>query len=476
MISSAYRQIATAIALTSATTLAVGAGFNSGSTGADGAFNPSVDITVPLPPSGILNYTTVNIPAGVTVRFGRNATNTPVILLATGDVIIAGTLDVSGGDSLTSDVNLPGDRSIPGLGGPGGFDGGRGGLAQSSRRGGNGLGPGGGRAGETSNDGSIPQGGGGGGYGVGGGSAFVSNTTLGTGIGGGSYGSALLAPLVGGSGGGGGGGAFGLNGLAGSGGGGGGGAILIASSGTVNVTGSILAHGGNSGNTAINSDVTGLNGSGGGGSGGAIRIVAAAVIGSGTLNVSGGLQGNNGDIRVKGGAGGLGRKSIEVVSTGTLKVSNTPSLIITSVAGIAAPAAPTGAGDISVPDTTPNPVTVNLMTTGVPPGGTVALTLTPLRGANTTATSTVLTGSVASATATASIDIPLGISALTASTSFTLTVAQGEALSRFAQNERVERVTLVATYGGPQQAKLITVSGKEYVVPAEVLRMASIGG
>jgi hypothetical protein len=30
--------------------------FDSGSTGADGDFNPPVSVEVPLPPSGILNY------------------------------------------------------------------------------------------------------------------------------------------------------------------------------------------------------------------------------------------------------------------------------------------------------------------------------------------------------------------------------------------------------------------------------------
>src|SRR5262245_17433813 len=50
--------------------------FTSGSTGADGAFSPTVNTTVALPPNGIFNYTTVNIPAGVTVTYTRNVTNT----------------------------------------------------------------------------------------------------------------------------------------------------------------------------------------------------------------------------------------------------------------------------------------------------------------------------------------------------------------------------------------------------------------
>src|SRR5437773_11728865 len=77
-------------------TPAVAQTFNSGSTGADGAFNPPADITLALPPSGVFNFTTINIPRGVTVRFRRNAANTPVTMLASGDVTIAGTIDVSG--------------------------------------------------------------------------------------------------------------------------------------------------------------------------------------------------------------------------------------------------------------------------------------------------------------------------------------------------------------------------------------------
>lgn len=42
--------------------------FDSGSTGADGDFAPASDITLGLPDSGIFNFTTVNIPEGVTVR------------------------------------------------------------------------------------------------------------------------------------------------------------------------------------------------------------------------------------------------------------------------------------------------------------------------------------------------------------------------------------------------------------------------
>src|SRR2546422_11215635 len=56
--------------------------FSSGSTGADGAFAPTANTTVTLPPSGVFNYTTVTIPAGVIVTLARNAANTPATILA----------------------------------------------------------------------------------------------------------------------------------------------------------------------------------------------------------------------------------------------------------------------------------------------------------------------------------------------------------------------------------------------------------
>jgi hypothetical protein len=59
---------------------------------------------------------------------------------------------------------------------------------------------------------------------------------------------------------------------------------------------------------------------------------------------------------------------------------------------------------------------------------------------------------------------------------YTIVVALGEALSRYAQNERVEKITLSATLGGRSKMTLITVSGKEYDAPPEALRIAALGG
>ena len=74
--------------------LAVFAQVNSGSNGSDGALSPTSDLVIDMAdhPDGIYHYTSVNIPAGVTVSFIPNAGNMPVVWLVQGDCVIAGAL------------------------------------------------------------------------------------------------------------------------------------------------------------------------------------------------------------------------------------------------------------------------------------------------------------------------------------------------------------------------------------------------
>ena len=228
-----------------APSLATAQTYTSGSTGADGPFSPpgtvpagstvtGSTVTVPLPPSGIFHFTTISIPAGVTVTFTKNAANTPAILLATGNITVSGTLDVSGKSG--------GPIGRPGAGGPGGFDGGAGGDGVTTTTAGAGLGPGGGLPGTTC-------GGTGGSYGTQGTTGastspyYYSCATPGTL--GPPYGSPLLRPILGGSGGSGG-TAASVPGAAAGSGGGGGGALILATSGalTLNSSGQIVADGG----------------------------------------------------------------------------------------------------------------------------------------------------------------------------------------------------------------------------------------
>jgi hypothetical protein len=239
--------------------------FNSGSTGADGALNVTSNTTKALPADGVFNYTTITVASGATLKFTTNTLNTPVHLLATGDILINGTIDVS----------ASGAKS----GGPGGFDGGK--SAYGSLPSGDGYGPGGGR-----------------------GTAAGSYATTGS-QGGTTYGSPLLIPLVGGSGGGGG---SRIDA-------GGGGAILLASSTRVDLSGSVLATG-----------VLRYYGYGAGtgaGSGGAVRIVAPVVAGRGTVNVSGGMDTWN-NI----GAGGVGRIRIDCMDRRSLALGLSGALTI----------------------------------------------------------------------------------------------------------------------------------------------------
>ena len=67
--------------------------FSSGSTGADGPLDlSSGSLNLQLPESGVFNFTTVNIPSGRVLTFKRNFRNTPVIMLAQGNVVVAGSI------------------------------------------------------------------------------------------------------------------------------------------------------------------------------------------------------------------------------------------------------------------------------------------------------------------------------------------------------------------------------------------------
>lgn len=250
---------------------------SNGSLGSLAATNQG-DVLIPLPADGKLHYTSVLIGEQATVRFSRNALNTPVYLLATSNVVILGTIDVSGSDGGNDQV---------GIGGPGGFDGGMMGIGGPP---GDGEGPGGGKGGYFEDPDRQPGGG--------------SFATAGTGASGPLYGNRTLAPLIGGSGGGGMGDNPETSFAERGGGGGGGGALLIASDTRIALTGRILANGG-IGYLRANGLVAG------GGSGGAVRLVAPEISGTGFVDTS----------RVSVGAdygGGAGRIRVDAARAPTL--------------------------------------------------------------------------------------------------------------------------------------------------------------
>jgi hypothetical protein len=208
--------------------------------------------------------------------------------------------------------------------------------------------------------------------------------------------------------------------------------------------------------------------------------VATTIMGSGgSINVAGGIGGSQG-----GGNGSIGRIRIEAYTNtaaityaqvpsidkpGALALPGSPSLTITSVAGVAAPASPTGSyssPDILLPAGTANPMTIALAAVNIPLGTTVAVTVKPLDGAASSATSTALTGTLAASTATASLTIPTNQpSVISASATFTLASLPG-AGPLYAAGEEVERVRVSAVLGGRSTITYVTKSGREVPVDA----------
>jgi hypothetical protein len=86
----------------------------------EGAFNPSVNPT--FLPAGAHNYTSINIPAGVTVYVtGAGPASGTLQLSATGAIVIDGTIDVSGGPGTQNVITSSSTQS--GRAGAGGFTG-----------------------------------------------------------------------------------------------------------------------------------------------------------------------------------------------------------------------------------------------------------------------------------------------------------------------------------------------------------------
>lgn len=448
--------------------------FSSGSTGALGAFNPTVNTEVVLPDDGVLNYTTINIPANITITFKRNTRNTPVVMLASGDVTIAGTINISGAEynsPNTVNAGLSG-RTSGGLGGAGGFNGGGGGSVIDRLRDGNsGDGPGGGGGGKTSADGQTNSPGGGGGFFAKGGNG---NGGFAPGGGGNRYGSLRILPLTGGSGGG---GSSATTATAGYGGGGGGGALLIASSGK------ILFQPGNININANGGRGVPVNGSfaSGGGAGGAIKLMATTIAGNPTLQVSGGQgfsvnnslfnSGSPGYVRVEAINYENYNPSIQpnltVFSAGlptTVTPANLPQLRITTVAGTNAPATPKGsffqAPDVILPASQTSAVAVGLAGTNIPTGTIVKVTVTGETGAPVTIDSAALAGTSASSTATASVNLSPGYNLINAIVSVDVQLLAQNNRPMYIEGERIKRVEVAASSNGNSVLTFITETGK----------------
>ncbi|MEY4550709.1 MAG: hypothetical protein RL685_6904 [Pseudomonadota bacterium] len=210
----------------------------------------------------VLPMRSLQLTAGTTFRVSGSR---PVALVVFGDVSLDGTLDVSANGT---------------SGGPGGHWN----CDPDDSEGANG--------GDSRSDGGDNGGGGGGAFAAFGGRGGNGGGEPG-GIPGQPRGSALLTPLIPGCRGGWGGGCGGAPG-------GGGGAVELAASGSISITGSVLARGSTGANGC---DASG--GATGGGSGGGILIQGNTVLHGGNLLADGG----NGGVGASGGNGGPGSSS-----------------------------------------------------------------------------------------------------------------------------------------------------------------------
>ena len=354
--------------------------FSSYSTGVDGPLDYSSQppgTTIVFTPSAfghtatqpVYNFTTINIPTGVTVRLSGALIAGPVVWLAQGAVQIGGTIDLTGGAGGCSGPNECRTPSVPGAGG---YPGGVGSTGSTASPPEPGLGPGFGAAGTS----ASPMGKDG---------TFTGNS--------------FLIPLVGGSGGGG--------SWANTGGGAGGGAIFIASSVSITLTGYINARGGNGYNS-------------GSGSGGAIRLAAPTIGGNGQLGIASGgdssLGATLGIARVESFNGasfplnpGVGPEYIAAPYKTFLSTRPPATVSITSVNNLPVTQPPTGS--FQTPDVMINssgPVQLAIQAVNVPVSSVVNLQFYSDNGPDIFATSTALVGTLASSTATATVTFPTG--------------------------------------------------------------------
>jgi hypothetical protein len=241
----------------------------------------------------------------------------------------------------------------------------------------------------------------------------------------------------------------------------------------VGVSSSVDVSGGNSGDNGS----TSCRPVGGGGEGGNVRLVTRVLSGTGTINLTGGqtffgTTAPGGRIRIEANTNAF-TGSINGPSGGSFTQfpnlaipADLPTLRITSIGGVAVPAAPTGSlstPDVSFASPPTNPVIVGLAATQIPIGTVVSVRITPGIGTATTANSTSLTGTVANSTATASVNIPPGAGAITATATFTLP-PQGAMLLGIPNLDRTKpaQVEVVADAGGASRVYVIADNGARF--------------
>ncbi len=334
--------------------------------------------------SGIWNFTTINIPPGISIQFIKNSLNTPVRWLAQGNVQVDGKLVLDGGFGINT---LP--EGVGGAGGPGAFDGGHGAIRvnrSGSAVGSPGQGPGGGLPGTdpalAGRDGKQ--------------ALFATSP--------GGYGNIYLQPLIGGSGGGGG---SSTDTIDGGNGGGGGGALLISSSRDIIINGGISSHGGDHQYTGASF--------GGIGSGGAVLLRADRISGAGSIDAT-----PDGRIRFEAYyrslAGSTQPTSVNSAPVASADFATTGTLKVASVKGVNVQQPPSG--NTLTPDvifTDAGPISIVVQGTNIPNGTPITLRITTSSGVIVPPNQNMNNNS-----ATFSATVPKGIGTLQAFATFTI--------------------------------------------------------
>jgi hypothetical protein len=427
--------------------------------------------------TGVFHFTNVDLQPPNTnfleVYFVGNPLNNPLTFLAQNEIRIGGVngttrlkLDGLAGRSATSSnlsFGLAGGDP-----GPGGSTGGQGGIGGSTPSSGNpGFGTAGGGGGSAnastlvalrgspagssvSSFSLTPHRGGSGG---GGGAGFMPNVT----IGGTACGTSLL-------------------GYGGGGGGGGGGGVLLAATNAIvfgNTSTQFDVSGGSGGDNAF----TNCRPVGGGGEGGNLRLVSRSVTGAANLVLTGGSNAfattaSGGKLRIEANTNGY-TGTISGASGGSFTQfpsaaipSDLPVLRITAIGGVAVPPQPTG--NLATPDVnfaTPptNPVSVALAASRIPLGTTISVRVTPVIGTAATSTSGALVGTLADSTATASVTIPPGPGAISATATFTLPPQSAQLLGiPNLDGTKPQQVEVVAGADGVSRVYLVADNGARF--------------
>ena len=412
--------------------------------------------------TGVFHFTNVDArpasPGALDIYLVGNVNNSPLTILSQDTIHLGPSviLHAEGMPGASTGSNLQPNQSYPGgRSGPGGFAGGSSGVLTTSASDGNpGFGPAGGAGGVVNS--GCPVG------------AFAGTPPN----------TAQSLPLLGGSGGGGAGSsaacAPGQNN--GAGGGGGGGAVLMAATNRIvfDASASLWLFGGDTGLAACQCF------DGGAGSGGNLRLVAPTLIASGSNSSAFFYGGRNrnfarapgGTVSVEGDTREFfmtlnNQRSINIVATpGAVSPTATPTLRITSIGGFAVPTAPTGnptTPDVTFPTPPSDPVTVTLQASNIPVGTNAKVRVTPQVGSFTEVTSSALTGTAASSTATASVTIPPGYGAITASATFS---CDGTICMILPPEDRANAIVEVVADNTGSRAVIVKADGTRIALPS----------